>query len=310
MHHPGESAKDSWRRFLDEYEPLRPELYRYCRHLTKSPWEAEDLVQDALARAFVTLASMREPPENPRAWLFRVASNLWINQLQRRRRDLLSADEPADRASRSEPRAPREAAGTLLSQLSPQERAAVVLKDVFDFPLSDVADVLSTTAGAIKAALHRGREKLMDNPTPERTTVAPAVLDAFCAAFNARDIDRLTALLLDSATVELPGLMIEYGPKAAKSGTFRGTLFGCPEREATTLPNVRSEVRQHRGESLLLWWLDDEVHTVVRVLLEADHIAQLVSYYHAPDVITEVCRELGVPFRTHGYHYWQQGDHP
>lgn len=45
----------SWHRFLDLYEPLRPELYRYCRHLTRSPWDADDLVQDALFRSFAKL---------------------------------------------------------------------------------------------------------------------------------------------------------------------------------------------------------------------------------------------------------------
>src|SRR6478735_6246823 len=64
-----------WRRFLEQYEPLRGDLYRYCRFLTHSPWDAEDLVQDALARAFVILGGAREEPPNPRAWLFRVASN-------------------------------------------------------------------------------------------------------------------------------------------------------------------------------------------------------------------------------------------
>jgi hypothetical protein len=46
-------VKEPWRRFLEDYEPLRGDLYRYCRYLTKSPWDAEDLVQDVLARAFV-----------------------------------------------------------------------------------------------------------------------------------------------------------------------------------------------------------------------------------------------------------------
>ena len=55
-----------WHRFLDLYEPLRPELYRYCRHLTRSPWDADELVQDALFRAFAKLGCMNEPPENPR----------------------------------------------------------------------------------------------------------------------------------------------------------------------------------------------------------------------------------------------------
>ena len=72
----------SWHRFLDLYEPLRPELYRYCRHLTRSPWDADDLVQDALFRAFAKLGCMNEPPVNPRAWLFRIASNLWIDRVR------------------------------------------------------------------------------------------------------------------------------------------------------------------------------------------------------------------------------------
>jgi hypothetical protein len=49
----------SWRRFLETYEPLRPALYRYCRYLTRSPWDAEDLAQDVLARAFATLGQLR-----------------------------------------------------------------------------------------------------------------------------------------------------------------------------------------------------------------------------------------------------------
>src|SRR4051812_2012079 len=40
----------SWRTFLEQCEPLRPELYRYCRYLARSPWEADDLVQDTLMR--------------------------------------------------------------------------------------------------------------------------------------------------------------------------------------------------------------------------------------------------------------------
>ena len=35
-----DGVKSSWQRFLDVFEPLRPELYRYCRHLTRTPWDA------------------------------------------------------------------------------------------------------------------------------------------------------------------------------------------------------------------------------------------------------------------------------
>ena len=146
-------VKGIWHRFLAVYEPLRPDLYRYCRYLTRSAWDAEDLAQDAMARAFVTLGCMVEGPPNPRAWLFRVASNLWIDQM-RRRREQLEAAEAA--AIAPEMRGAREAAGTLLGKLSPQERAAVVLKDVFELSLEEIATVTNAPLSTVKSRLYRG----------------------------------------------------------------------------------------------------------------------------------------------------------
>jgi RNA polymerase sigma-70 factor (ECF subfamily) len=291
----------SWRRFIDVYEPLRLDLFRYCRHLTRSPWDAEDLAQDTLARAYVTLAGMNEPPPNPRAWLFRVASNLWINRTRLAREFPTGAAPEEERTLIPQPRDAREAAGTLLAQLSPQERAAVVLKDVFALSLEETAQALSTSPGAIKAALHRGRTKLVDPEPAEPATVVPAVLDAFCAAFNARDLDRLTALLLDTATMEFPGVLYESGAAALRAGSLNNTLFGCPDGHYQPTTPPRCEVRVHRGEPLLLWWLDDEVDAVVRVIVDGDRIAGLRNHRHAPELLAEVCQELGVRFRTHGY---------
>ena len=294
-------AKEPWRRFLDTYEPLRPDLYRYCRHLTRSPWDAEDMVQETLARAFVTLGCMTEPPHHPRAWLFRVASNLWFNRTRQKREVLTSSGSVPELPTIDEPRATREAAGTLIAQLSPQERAAVVLKDAFGLSIEEIAEALSTTVGAIKTALHRGRGKLVAPLAEEAAPVAPAVLDAFCDAFNARDLDRLTALLLDAATLELPGVKIEYGAEAVSAGSLRGTLFGCPDSGGEPPAPPRCELRAHRGETIFLWWWGDEVHAVVRIEVDGERIASLRNYYHSPEVLTEICRELDVPFCTHGY---------
>jgi len=159
----------------------RSSVYRYCRHLTRSPWDADDLVQDALFRAFARLGCVNEMPGNPRAWLFRIASNLWIDRVRAQK----PAPEPdPERASSKEPRAVREAAGTLLSHLSPQERAAVVLKEAFNFTLEEMAEALSTTPGTVKSALHRGRGKLVDPPDQGEASPKPQMLDAFCAAFT------------------------------------------------------------------------------------------------------------------------------
>lgn len=295
------AVKSSWSRFLDVYEPLRPDLYRYCRHLTRSPWDAEDMAQDTLARAYVTLGCMSAPPPNPRAWLFRVASNLWLNRIRGTREVPTEAAGEEELAPSAERRAAREAAGTLIARLSPQERAAVVLKDVFELSLDEIAEALATSSGAIKAALHRGRSKLVDVDQEQPAAVAPVVLDAFCAAFNARDLPSLTALLLETTTMEFPGLAIEYGAAALAAGSLKSTLFGCPEGHYVVSVPPRCELRVHRGEPLLLWWLGEHVDSVVRVELAGDRIAGFRNYRHAPELLGEVCSELSVPFLTHGY---------
>jgi len=320
---PASAAQGSWRRFLETYEPLRSQLYRYCRYLTRSPWDAEDLSQDALARAFVTLARMGgQEPANPRAWLFRIASNLWIDETRRRREVPADAPEPATQAA--EPRAPREAAGTLLVTLSPQERAAVVLKDVFDFSLEEIAQSLGTTVGAVKTALHRGRGKLAEEAAPEpATSPVPAALDAFCAAFNAGDIERLTTLLLDTAIVEVVGAATQYGPEAARRTVLYGMLFGFkrladPKARAFfdarfadgALPEAppRVEARLHRGRWLLLHWyqhVDGEaVRAVTTLELDGDRVARLENYFYNPDFLADLAGELGVPVRVNGHRWW------
>lgn len=183
-----DDVRTAWQRFLDVVEPLRPDLYRYCRHLTGNAWDAEDLVQDACMRAFVTMGTLFADVPQPRAWLLRTASNLWIDHVRRGRHEVV-VETPQDDFVLPDPRTAREAAGTLLVKLSPQERAAVVLKDVFDFSLLEIAEALRTSEGAIKAALHRGRERLSDTADVALPSADRRVLDSFCTAFNNRDLD-------------------------------------------------------------------------------------------------------------------------
>ncbi|MCB9645782.1 MAG: RNA polymerase sigma factor [Deltaproteobacteria bacterium] len=307
----------SWHRFADTYEPLRGELFRYCRHLTRSPWDAEDLAQDAMARAFATLGRMGVAPTNPRAWLFRVASNLWLDQVRRPR----LAIEPLEDVTRP-PAELREAAGTLLVQLAPQERAAVVLKDAFDFSLADIAGILGTTVGAVKAALHRGRGKLREPDLESGRVPARGVVDAFCAAFNAHDVHGLAALLLDSAAVEVVGATASHAADETREQMLRGMLFGSERlADAATLGGIearfvcgarptfpRAETRIYRDEALALIWYAHEdgehVRAINRFETDDGRIAGLRNYFFTPDAIAEVCAELGVSHRPNGYRWW------
>ena len=321
----GEDVKSSWHRFLDVFEPVRPELYRYCRSLTHSPWDAEDLVAETLMRGFVTLGTLFVELPNPRAWLFRVASNLWIDRVRRGRFELRleAAPDTETAVVDADGRETRDAAAELMTRLSPNERVAVLLKDTFEFSLDEIAEVLSTTTGTVKSALSRGRGKLQA-PVVRSTKPADAkVLDAFCEAFNARDVERLTALLLDSSTVEIVALVTEYGkdaPKDPRTGSFAGMLAPFTIDERGGVPSEllvgyrpsppRCEVRAYRGGFVLVFWCEHDdgprVRSVAELTTEAGSIAGLRNYFFSPEVISEVCGELGLPFRVNGYRFWPE----
>jgi RNA polymerase sigma-70 factor (ECF subfamily) len=147
------------------------------------------------------------------------------------------------------------------------------------------------------------------------------VLDAFCAAFNAGDLDRLTALLLDTASVEVVGATTQYGPEAARRTVLWGMLFGSSRIakgddcgiEARFVQGAlgaapRVEAIAHRGEWLLLHWYQHEdgeaVRAVTRVEPDGDRVARLHNYFFNPDFIAEVCGELSVAWRSNGYRWF------
>jgi RNA polymerase sigma-70 factor (ECF subfamily) len=149
--------------WLDDF---RPDLYRYCRRLTGNVWDAEDLVQDTLEQSFARLGLLSNPIDNPRGYLLKIASNRWISRKRHERveRAGLDAEQlaPQPAASPERDSTLRDAGAALLERLAPQERAAVLLKETFEFTLDEIAELLGTSVGAVKAALHRGRERLRD----------------------------------------------------------------------------------------------------------------------------------------------------
>jgi RNA polymerase sigma-70 factor, ECF subfamily len=290
--------------FLEHIEPLRPELYRFCRHLTGNVWDAEDLVQDTLAKAFARAARTHQPVANPMGWLIRIATNAFIDT--RRRPAPIPATVP-DRAE--DPVADvgevRDALAEVATLLPPQERAAVVLKEVFELSLAEIAGMLDTTVGAVKAALHRGRGRLAQRPvTVTRRRPERAVVDALAAAFSAYDLDRLTALFAMDATSEVVGLTYEAGRHQIRAGSLHHTLI------LETEVRYRAEVRELDGEPLVLLWEtptdgsgQEAVGDVLRVESDGGEVTRLRWYYFCQETLAEVADRLGLPVRTHGYHH-------
>jgi RNA polymerase sigma-70 factor (ECF subfamily) len=201
--------QDRQAEFLALAGELRPDLHRYCARLVGSVIDGEDVVQDALVRAFVALQDLDEaPPLRP--WLFRIAHNRALDLLRGRE---VRVAEPIDAATDvADPAQPdpleilmrKEAVKTAVSrfaQLPTLQRSVVILKDVLDESLIEIAALLDLTVDAVKAHLARGRAHLREinaHGRPARDArPASAAVARYVALFNQRDWDSLRALLAD-----------------------------------------------------------------------------------------------------------------
>jgi RNA polymerase sigma factor (sigma-70 family) len=214
---------------------LRPELHRYCARLMGSVIDGEDVVQDTLVRAFVALQDMekQDQEETPplRPWLFRIAHNRALDLLRGR---AVRMAEPIDAASDvADPTSPdpvemlmrQEAVKTAVSrfaELPTLQRSVVILKDVLDESLMEIAALLDLTVDAVKAHLARGRARLREINAQARSLPdvrpASAAVARYAAMFNQRDWDGLRALLADDVKLHQSTYPLRAG--SAEVGRF------------------------------------------------------------------------------------------
>src|SRR5207245_6294236 len=137
-------------------------------------------------------------------WVFRIAHNRCIDCLRRKG----VRDEAEAAAAVPEAVLPAEpavlglgsAVERLVISLPPKERACVLLKDVFDYSLEEIAELVDTTVGGVKAALNRGRMKLASSPAPSQPARSAnpelkRILQLYVDHFNRRDWDGVRELI-------------------------------------------------------------------------------------------------------------------
>jgi RNA polymerase sigma factor (sigma-70 family) len=239
---------------------LRPQLHRYCARLMGSVIEGEDVVQDTFARAFVALDELQEAPPL-RAWLFRIAHNRALDLLRSR---AIRAVEPIEAAHEiADPESPdpvealmrREAVDTAVSRfvkLPTVQRSVVILKDVLDESLQEIAAMLDLTVDAVKAHLARGRARLKainaEAPAqPAPRPPSPAVA-RYVALFNGRDWDGLRAMLADDVRL----IQSSHPPRAGAADV--GMFFSIYARSAS----VRVAPAWLDGREVIAVWEDSE----------------------------------------------------
>jgi RNA polymerase sigma-70 factor (ECF subfamily) len=302
-----DEARAAWHRYIDSTAAFRAELFKYCRRLTGDVWDAEDLVQDTMARGFAVLAQVHRQIGNPRGYLVRTATNLWVDTVRRRIAEAnalaVRREEPSpDIGRKADAFELREAGSRLMQMLAPQERAALVLKEVFEMSLGETAEMLGTSVGAIKAALHRGRNRLRE-PTPPTPRSIPSadMVDRFVERLNASDLPGLLALMLDTAAIEERGNLLEVGRKEfeAKGSWLWQAVHVHPDMPAEMRPpKFVNERVIYKGEPMLLGFLvQGDMKLLMAVARFEEHdgrIARIRAYNFSPEVIQEVGAELGV----------------
>ena len=204
--------KAEFERLLAE---LRPRLHRYCARMTGSVIDGEDVLQETLVKAIEAFPHTG-PLANVEGWLFRIAHNAALDFLRRRarREGVQDGDEAletiADPDSVIERRQAAAASLRTLMRLPVAQRSSVILMDVLGHSLEEISEVLESTVPAVKANLHRGRQRLVELAAEPDDRAPPVLaeadrqrLAAYVARFNARDFDALRAQLADDVKVEV-----------------------------------------------------------------------------------------------------------
>jgi RNA polymerase sigma-70 factor (ECF subfamily) len=222
------------RAFRRLVEPYRHALEVHCYRMLGSAQDAEDLVQETLLRAWRALERF-EPRVQFQTWLYRIATNACLDELERRPRRPEPIDPFPDRPS-DETASPtydpaaryaiREGMELALlraiQKLPGRQRAVLIFRDVLGWTAPEVAEILESTVASVTSALQRARASIEQELPARATTKAdPAereLLHRYVAAFEHADMDGLVALLREDATLRMP-------PQPALSGGLRIAHF-------------------------------------------------------------------------------------
>ncbi|HEY7075307.1 MAG TPA: sigma-70 family RNA polymerase sigma factor [Solirubrobacteraceae bacterium] len=213
------------RAFQRLVEPYREMLEVHCYRMLGSLQDAEDRLQETLLRAWQRLGSF-ERRSSLKTWLYRIATNACLDEIDRRPRrpDLVDpfpddrVTEPlADPAARYAHREGMELAFlTAIQRLPGRQRAVLILRDVLGWTAPEAAELLETTTAAVNSALQRARAAL-DGAVPPAAAPDPTeqdLLKRYIDAWDRLDIDALVSLLRDDAVMRMPPRPAVTGARA------------------------------------------------------------------------------------------------
>jgi RNA polymerase sigma-70 factor (ECF subfamily) len=247
-----------------QLETHRGELNAYCYRMLASPFEAEDAVQETFIRAWRGFDRF-EGRSALRSWLYRIATNVCLDMLNGRERrarpmDLGPSREPVAENLNTLPEVtwiepiPDPAEVTVeretirlafvaaLQHLPPRQRAVLILCEVLRWKASEVAELLETSVASVNSALQRARATLeasdvsLSDAAPALDEADRELLGRYVAAFEAYDMEALTALIHEDVTQSMPPYDMWLSGRGDIFEWWFGPGIGC--RGSRVIPTV------------------------------------------------------------------------
>jgi RNA polymerase sigma-70 factor (ECF subfamily) len=259
-------------------EQHRVELTAYCYRMLASPFEAEDAVQETYLRAWRGFDRF-EGRAALRSWLYRIATNVCLDMLNGRARRALPMDlgpasapeashlntlpevtwiepiptslvavdaDPAELAVERD--TVRLAFVAALQHLPARQRAVLILCEVLRWKAKEVADLLDTSVASVNSALQRARATLEESDVSS-TEASPAIDDSqqellarYVEAFEAYDMDALTALIREDAQQSMPPYDMWLTGREDILSWWVGPGIGCRGSKLLPAPNANGSV--------------------------------------------------------------------
>jgi RNA polymerase sigma-70 factor (ECF subfamily) len=300
--------------FESRTAPYRRELLHHCYRMSGSIQDAEDLLQETMVRAWRAFDRYDETRASLRTWLYRIATNTCLNELESRgRRPLPSGlvargDDPEGPLVRGDeeipwlqpfPADPADVVGqrgslrlaliAALQFLPAKQRAVLILRDVLDWSAAEVAGALELTPAAVNSALQRARGKLADTGLVEDDVLEPddpksrETIEKYIAAFEKADVSAFAELLAADVVLEMPPFLNWYvGPEDYLR--FMDAVFqrrGSDWRVLPILANGQAGIAVYRGDGDVHRLFTLHVITVTAAGITHNHTFQDAAVFEA-----------------------------
>jgi len=294
----------------DAFETHRPKLFAVAYRMLGSASEAEDVVQDAWLR-YAT--SERSDVRSTEAFLTTIVTRLCLDRLKSARatreqyvgpwlpEPILTDDHPGPETAAALAESVSLAFMLLLETLSPEERAAFLLREVFDYDSREIGEMLKTSSDNARQLVHRARSRLGDRRAHARASAADSsrkreVVQRFADALRNGDADALAGLLTADVVLVSDG--------GGKVSAARRPLVGRAEvlnllvgirriadAEKIDFSRVRLEVVDVNGEPALSIRIDDRVDSIYTCSVNGDAISAF-RIVRNPDKLRYIGKQL------------------